>query len=103
MQQWKNYPGEVQINLNRDDCPSFLEQYMTEEEMTLAIEFTSSGFYSPMAMYGGPNNLGHPEEYEDERILKRASLDKTELPTGVAKETFQFYEQQVYEVNLGVL
>lgn len=47
-------------------------------ELTLVLRFTSSGYEIPMSMYGGPDNLGWPHEYEDIRTL----LDITVIARG---------------------
>ena len=70
----------------------------------LVIEFTSSGYFQPMSMYGGADRLGWPEEGSDERELTRAYLldgkKEIELPPEVQKQLFEHYQKQIDEVEL---
>lgn len=70
----------------------------------LVLHFRSQGYHEPMSMYGGPDNLGWPEEYDDERTLLQAVLEaggkKIEIPAPLNEELFQQYINEVNEEEL---
>lgn len=70
---WKNVPGQTFVEISivdglpsDDDGPVDLP---VAQDGELVIEWESSGYYSPMSMYGGTDNLGHPAEGDDERMI----------------------------------
>ncbi len=108
-QRWKNVPGQLYIEISVDedgiwDCHNDIELPMLAPfmngQVNLTVNFLCSGFYEPASMFGGPHNLGYPEEGEDERLLDSATLEETPLPMDVAKQIFKLYESQVEEAEV---
>jgi hypothetical protein len=84
-QRWANVPGSISVEVERNiggwseldekvpipqvaaDELDGLQDGVTGYE--LVINFLSSGHHTPMSLYGGPDRVGWPEEYEDERTL----------------------------------
>ena len=114
MPTWKNVPGlfSVEVTATNGQACEFegsplpmLSCFITLGEVwELVIEFTSSGYYQPMSMYGGADRLGWPQEGSDERELVRAYLldgkTEIELPLEVQKQLFEHYQKQIDEVEL---
>ena len=111
--KWSNVPGVFSIEVQ--SIRSVISEYEGEEIPPLygivvpgvdelVIEFTSSGYYQPMSMYGGWYRLGWPEDGDDERLLSRAYLlaekCEVELPPDVQAKLFDLYEDRIYEVEL---
>lgn len=80
---------------------AMLKPYVTQD-CELVINFRSSGYYEPMSMYGGPDNLGWPEEFDDERTPDGASIDGVELPAEIISEIFEIYLEEIKEVELDI-
>lgn len=113
---WKNAQGCVSIELDIDDAGmvfdlnsefgfrsnefALLKPYIGPEGSEVLIHFLSSGFYEPMSMYGGPDNLGYPEEGLDERTLDNVHIDNKELPQELAQRIFDLYYSQVEKADL---
>lgn len=87
---------------NQVECISLAEYHLDYAE--LVIEFRSKGYHSPMSMYGGPDNLGWPEEGSDERSLESAYLlcdgERTEIPESTQQATYAAYEPQILKADL---
>jgi|TARA_Y100000034_G_C6903283_1_gene418429 hypothetical protein len=86
---WSNVPGQISVELYlgedgklycaHDDkkAPDELIPIVkldADDTVELVIEFASTGYHEPSSMYGGPDNLGHPAEWDDERLLTSAYL-----------------------------
>lgn len=112
MKTWKNISGQIGIEISVDqdgiwDCHNDIELPMLapflEENNELIINFLCSGFYEPASMYGGRDNLGHPEDGEEERLLESVYLNQTPLPQNIAHQIFELYQAQIEqeEVDYG--
>jgi hypothetical protein len=88
MSKWSGVRGSISVEISRDNGefidvdgktlpesvskelePIFIGVKDEDVYAELVIDFTSSGYYTPMSMYGGPDHLGWPEEGEDERTI----------------------------------
>lgn len=110
---WSNIPGVFSIEVasvrsviseyDGDEIPP-LYGIVVPDVDELVIEFVSSGFHTPMSMYGGSDRLGWPEEGSEERELTRAYLldgkTEIELPRDVQEKLFEHYTKQIYEADL---
>jgi len=102
---WNNVPGKTFIEITLEngipqDDNGNVAEFHVPMDGELVIEWVSSGYYSPKSMYGGPDNLGHPAEGDDERTLKRAYYlaDKVEHPIPLTSQKLLFtkYLSEVY-------
>jgi hypothetical protein len=77
----------------------------------LVIDFTSSGYYTPMSMYGGPDHLGWPAEGEDERTIdgkvgiwlhvgEKRTKPNYELSTAASDDLFNAYLDKVESAEI---
>jgi len=117
--RWKNVKGwvsvEVFVNDNGDICEfegnklfenndavnSKLKPMIGKKGSELVVYFTSTGSYTPMSMYGGKDNLGWPEEFDDERLYHSATLDSKELDYDLGNLLFdKFYDKILDEQDL---
>ena len=118
--KWSNIPGKLSVELYRDEgelldadddqaAPDCLQPYVQDDGSTLVIEFRSSGYYEPAEMYGGPDNLGHDAEGDDDRTMElvhvvfaKEGVGKwtVDLPKEVQEEVFEFYHEQIDEVEI---
>jgi hypothetical protein len=111
---WKNEPGQTLIEVTIvDGVPTDedgeIEQLtgLVTEDGELVINWLSSGYYEPARMYGGPDNLGHPAEGDEERTLDKIYFSipgggyysiegkQIELPPEVQKSLFDKYSEKV--------
>ncbi len=102
MKTWKNVPGKLIIDLTVDkdgiwDCQNDVEFPMLnlEKDAKMTINFLCSGFYEPFSMYGGRDNLGHPEDGEEERLLDSVLVDGQPLPLNIAQQIFELYQTEI--------
>jgi hypothetical protein len=105
MKTWKNVPGKIGVEISVDDdgiwdCYNDIElpmltPYLTEDDNELIINFLCSGFYEPASMYGGRDNLGHPEDGEEERLFESVYVNQTPLPQNIAQQIFELYQTQI--------
>ena len=77
----------------------------SREDLELVIECRSSGYYTEMSMYGGPDHLGWPAESDEERTLIVAYLEggpkeRVELPKDVQEAVFDLYLDEINKVEL---
>lgn len=106
---WRNIPGklyiEITVNENgiwdshNDTELSMLAPYV-KEHAELTIHFLCNGHYQPFSMYGGPDNLGHPEDGEEERLLDFVEVNSVKLPDKIAQQIFNLYESQIENVDV---
>jgi len=75
-----------------------------DDALELVIDFRSSGYHESASMYGGPDNLGWPEDYADERLLESAYLTdgktETKLTQAQQDQLFALYSDQIDEVEV---
>ena len=75
-----------------------------DDALELVIDFRSSGSHESASMYGGPDNLGWPEDYADERLLESAYLTdgktETKLTQAQQDQLFALYSDQIDEVEV---
>jgi hypothetical protein len=67
----------VRLVANDAELPDGLQRWVLENEedwCELVIRFRSTGYSEPASMYGGPQNVGWPAEYDDERTLVDVQL-----------------------------
>jgi len=131
--RWNNVSGELKITLYRhegelysgqnfydadDEAPTCLLPYVQSDKddstYELVIDFLSSGYSKDAEMYGGPDNLGSPSEFEDDRILESVTIIftkeeaqqtedkplKVELPKEVQHEVFAYYLNRIEHVEI---
>ena len=85
-----------------DDLPEVLAgKGITELEIT----YRSNGYWERASMYGGPDNLGWPEEGEDERTIENVTAHRENgeefLTTKVEKNLlFDHFQKKVDEQEL---
>lgn len=102
--KWNKVPGKIRIELYRHEgaiydarkdrkLPAFLNGLQDDAE--LVIDFTSSGYYDPGSMYGGPDNLGYPPEGDDERLLVNAEINGLFLTPEQQGELFEFFRDEI--------
>lgn len=65
------------------------------EPHDITVFFNSKGYYLPMSMYGGPDNLGWPAEGEDERTLDYVEIDGVKVSQALAEYIFE--EDEVFD------
>lgn len=126
--KWSNVPGAFHLEIGRfngavrrldtDKAIECLEPFVgffprqaDEGDLTLVVNWRSSGYYDPGSMYGGRDNLGHPPEGEDERTLDDAYLlrrvrssegatwdnKRIDLPKPIQSELFDLLLEEIEE------
>lgn len=104
--QWKNEKGQTLIEVTvidgvPEDDNGPIEQLagLATEDGELVIDWLSSGYYEPAKRWGGPDNLGHPAEGDEERTLERIYYSiagkEIKLPLEVQQSLFDKYLEQV--------
>lgn len=110
---WKNVPSCASVELGYDDNGNLfdlhtdknveidgLKAFVPADGCELVINFLSSGFSSPASMTGGPDHLGWPAEFEDERLLDNCSINGQELPSELAQLLFDHFENLVKDADV---
>jgi hypothetical protein len=126
MSSWSNVPGEFGLELDIDedgdlfDCGTevgcgnadleFLKPHVeflfpSGPSVEVFINFTSTGSHQYASMYGGCDNLGWPEEFEEERSFESAEIfvdgkRVATLPQNVGLKLFDLFEERIQKVEL---
>ena len=98
MPEWKNVHGDCTIELEEDLelCGLSLKE---GDEVT--VHFIASGFYQPMSQYGGPGNLGWPEEVSDERYACRVTVNgHVYTDAAVLEAAESHFRSEIYDADL---
>jgi hypothetical protein len=114
--KWTNRPGHFSIELeyvpelgvfDSNGKPLPMLNDHLKEDGELVINWLSTGYYEPASMYGGPDNLGHPDEGEDERTLNNAYIHVfspnklvVEIPKDVQAALFDIYEKKIVDQDV---
>lgn len=107
-QTWKNVPGYCNLCMDAKilariakALPVVYEILKNWEDYQLLLYFRSSGYYTPMSMYGGPDHLGWPAEGDDERLMEKVEIDDAPpLSPQMQQELFDLFIEEINKVEL---
>ncbi len=72
----------------------------------IVIEVSANGSHTPKSMYGGPDQLGWPEEYDEERLPEStyiyANKQKYPVPPEIAEQIFAKFEQEINDIDIEI-
>jgi hypothetical protein len=98
VKKWTNVPGELVKEI--DDSTPDLQEVLGIEYGELTISFVSTGYSDPGSMYGGPDGVGWPPEYDDERTVEYITLDNEPVDKALWDEIEGWLHDEIQEEEI---
>jgi len=110
---WENVPGKFITNVDSEDDHLFDDEGnpfpkeilpLIQDGDAIVIEFLSTGYESPVSMYGGHDYEGSPAEQGEERKLVKAIVEKQNnvlmLDRALSEILFEHYKSEIAKVEI---